>query len=125
MIVWGLDFDNDKLLNTSGKYNPNTDSWTATSTTNTPSIRADHTAVWTGSEMTVWGGQTQDAVPVNTGARYNPITNSWTATSTTNAPTARYLDIAVWTGSEMIIWGGWNGSHVENTGGRYDAAGNS
>jgi hypothetical protein len=32
------------------------DSWTATSTTNAPSPRSSHTAVWTGSEMIVWGG---------------------------------------------------------------------
>src|SRR5262249_9208551 len=32
------------------------DSWTATSTTNEPSARSSHTAVWTGSEMIVWGG---------------------------------------------------------------------
>ena len=43
-------------LNTGGRYNPSTDSWTATSTTNAPAARVDHTAVWTGSEMIVWGG---------------------------------------------------------------------
>src|SRR5437667_6097926 len=32
------------------------DSWTATSSTNAPSDRFDHTAVWTGTEMIVWGG---------------------------------------------------------------------
>src|SRR6476660_899142 len=32
------------------------DTWTATSTTNAPSARAGHTAVWTGTEMIVWGG---------------------------------------------------------------------
>lgn len=32
------------------------DTWIATSTTNAPSARAGHTAVWTGSEMIVWGG---------------------------------------------------------------------
>ena len=32
------------------------DTWTATSTTNAPAARFDHTAVWTGSEMIVWGG---------------------------------------------------------------------
>src|SRR5207244_10905819 len=31
------------------------DTWTATSTTNAPSARAGHTAVWTGSEMIDWG----------------------------------------------------------------------
>jgi hypothetical protein len=60
------------------------DSWTATSTTNAPSARFLHTAVWTGSEMIVWGGSI-----LNTGGRYYPSTNSWTATSTSNAPVAR------------------------------------
>ena len=32
------------------------DNWTTTSTTNAPSPRSSHTAVWTGSEMIVWGG---------------------------------------------------------------------
>src|SRR5439155_8720252 len=39
------------------------DTWTATSTTNAPTARSGHTAVWTGSEMIVWGGAT------NTGGR--------------------------------------------------------
>src|SRR5947208_628851 len=32
------------------------DNWTATTTTNAPTGRTEHTAVWTGSEMIVWGG---------------------------------------------------------------------
>ena len=55
MIVWG-GTDDLSHLNTGGRYNPSTDSWTATSTTNAPDARDDHTAVWTGSEMIVWGG---------------------------------------------------------------------
>ena len=43
-------------FNSGGRYNPSTDSWTATSTTDAPAARAGHTAVWTGSEMIVWGG---------------------------------------------------------------------
>ena len=94
------------------------DSWTATNTTNTPTGRLDHTAVWTGSEMIVWGGFDDSFTFVNTGGRYNPSTDSWTATSITNAPTARSSHTAVWTGNEMIVWGGWPG--LFNTGGRYD-----
>ena len=56
MIVWGGYFNGSGYLNTGGRYNPSTDSWTATSTTNAPDGRACHTAVWTGSEMIVWGG---------------------------------------------------------------------
>ena len=41
MIVWGgSDFDlTVTVFNTGGRYNPNTDSWTATSTTNAPAAR--------------------------------------------------------------------------------------
>ena len=55
MIVWG-GYSSGHYLNTGGRYNPSTDSWTATSTTNAPAGRDSHTAVWTGSEMIVWGG---------------------------------------------------------------------
>jgi N-acetylneuraminic acid mutarotase len=121
MIVWGgrgiLLF---QQFNTGGRYNPGTDSWTATSTTNAPTARESHTAVWTGSKMIIWGGFAYVGGFFNTGGRYNPGTNSWTATSTTNAPTARESHTAVWTGSEMIVWGGFPGSDIVlNTGGRY------
>src|SRR5438046_5936345 len=92
------------------------DTWTATSTTNAPTARHDHTAVWTGSEMIVWGGSN-----LNTGGRNNPGTDSWTATSTTNAPTARHGHTAVWTDSEMIVWRGIDFSNTLNAGGRYCA----
>ena len=124
MIVWG-GFDESKFiaLNTGGRYNPNTNSWTATSTTNVPDARENHTAVWTDSEMIVWGGSEESNFGgLNTGGRYNPNIDSWTATSTTDAPEARRLHTAVWTGSEMIVWGGigtsFFGSDL-NTGGRY------
>ena len=95
------------------------DSWTATSTTNAPTGRDNHTAVWTGSEMIVWGGQGDNGL-FNTGGRYNPSTDSWTATSRTNAPTGRSDHTAVWTGNEMIVWGGYADSGPSNTGGRYN-----
>jgi hypothetical protein len=104
MIVWGG--DGDLLccqLNTGGRYDPTTDTWTPTSTTNAPLARDGHTAVWTGSEMIVWGGYNFNQL--NTGGRYHPATDSWTATGTANAPLARDGHTAVWTGSEMIVWG--------------------
>jgi N-acetylneuraminic acid mutarotase len=114
MIIWGgtcgrqcgVDY------NTGGRYNPVTDNWIPTSTSNAPSARNSHTAVWTGSEMIVWGGE----ILLNTGGRYTPNADSWTATSTTNAPSGREGHTAVWSGSEMIVWGGGR-----NTGGRYCA----
>jgi len=54
MIVWG-GLGNGAVLNTGGRYNPSTDSWTATGITNAPGARAVATAVWTGSQMIVSG----------------------------------------------------------------------
>ena len=118
MIVWGGYFVSlfntvPVLLNTGGRYNPSTNSWAATSTTNAPTARRGHTAVWTGSEMIVWGGSGSGGY-LNTGGRYNPSTDSWTATSTTNVVDAG-LNTAVWTGSEMIVWAG-----SFSNGGRYN-----
>src|SRR5262249_73279 len=81
MSGWGGYFNdgtNYHILNTGGKYNPGTNSWTVTSTTNAPTARSGHTAVWTGSQMIVWGGAAEGPL-LNTGGRYNPSMNSWIA----------------------------------------------
>jgi N-acetylneuraminic acid mutarotase len=126
MIIWGGyyadPFGHD--LNTGGNYDPEMDSWTATTTVGAPSERDSHTAAWTGSEMIVWGGPFFDA----SGGRYNPSTNTWIATSTANAPTGRAAPQAVWIGTEMIVWGGYfyDGTyHYLNTGGKYNPNANS
>ena len=124
MIIWGgFTLSPPYRLNTGGRYNPATDSWTATSLINAPVPRTLHTGVWTGTEMIVWGGEGNGSNPrqVNTGGRYNPITDSWVATSTANAPLPRDQHSAIWTGSEMIVWGGFSDPNVRfDNGGRYD-----
>jgi N-acetylneuraminic acid mutarotase len=118
MIVWGgLEFYPSSRTNTGGRYNPLTDSWTATSTDGAPSPRNRHTAVWTGNEVVVWSGY--DGSYTTTGGRYDPSTDTWTPTSTTGAPSGRRYHRAVWTGTEMIVWGGENPGTLD-TGGRYD-----
>ena len=85
MIIWG-GWNGSNYFNTGGRYNPSTNSWTATSTTNAPSARPGHTAVWTGSEMIVWGGN--NPTQLNTGGRYCPAAPNPTATPTpTSTPT--------------------------------------
>ena len=129
MIVWG-GYDGlppTGYTNTGGRYNPTSDTWSATSFTNAPTARSHHTAVWTGSEMIVWSGFDIPEINANSGGRYNPITNSWTATSMTNVPDSRQYHTAVWTGSEMIVWGGTQNLGITklNTGGRYNPSTNS
>ncbi len=114
MIVWG-----GQGLNTGGRYDAATNTWTPTPETTAPSGRSEHTAVWTGTEMIVWGGydvQILSRRDLNTGGRYDPASDTWAATSTSGV-SANSRHTAVWTGSEMIVWGG-----LRNTGGRYDPA---
>lgn len=119
MIIWsGYTFDTAyKFFNDGARYNPVSNSWAAVTTTNAPSPRARHTAVWTGTEMIVWGGFFATGAgyqyfAYRDGARYNPVSNTWTPVTTNGAPTARYFHTAVWTGSEMIVWGGQNGNGI-------------
>jgi len=122
MIVWGG--SGAVYFNNGGKYDPSGNAWTATSPTNAPGIRSQHTAVWTGSKMIIWGGSYNDGTwhYLDTGGIYDPVGNSWTATDTTTAPSGRNGLAAVWTGTEMVVWGGNN---LDNTGGRYNPASNS
>ena len=88
MIVWGgtLDLFNNTATNTGGRYNPGTNNWMATTTTNPPEARDGHRAVWSGSEMIVWGGFS-DLAPfyLNTGGRYCAPSGSPTPTATPTA----------------------------------------
>ncbi|MCX7753316.1 MAG: hypothetical protein N2443_10695 [Blastocatellia bacterium] len=122
MLIWGgSTLIIGGFTNTGGRYNPATDTWRPISTTNAPSARGNHTAVWTGTEMIIWGG-IGTLGPLNTGARYDPATDTWRPISTTNAPSARSNHTAVWTGTEMIIWGGSDSRGPLNTGARYNPA---
>ncbi len=122
MIVWGgFNGSPPYFLNTGGRYNPATDSWTATNTSEAPSARDFHAAVWTGIEMIVWGGY-NNGNDLNSGGRYNPAVDMWTTMTTTNAPSARESHTAIWTGTEMIVWGGLGcGSNCRlNNGSKYN-----
>jgi hypothetical protein len=77
MIVWGgcVDVGCSNVLNTGGRYNAGTDSWTATSITNAPTARWDYegiSGIWIGTQMVVWGGcsDTNCNNVLNTGGRY-------------------------------------------------------
>lgn len=101
-------------LNTGGRYDPTSNTWTAISTLGAPSARVGHTITWTGLEMIVWGGDISSVI----GARYRPSTNTWKTMTTTGSPSARINHTAVWTGTNVIVWGGSNGTTMGD-GGQY------
>jgi N-acetylneuraminic acid mutarotase len=126
MVVWGGEEDPyQSFTNTGGRYDPVSDTWTPTSTSNALSRRGSHTAVWTGSLMVAWGGY--DGAFLDTGGRYDPIADTWSPVSTSHAPAPRVFHSSVWTGSHMLVWGGGYDQFQRtfNSGGRYDPASDS
>jgi hypothetical protein len=61
-------------------------SWTPTGIPIDVLGRADHSGVWTGTEMIVWAGVDSTFRDSNTGGRYDPTEDAWVPTSTNNAP---------------------------------------
>ena len=111
MIVFGGRMgaiDNASYTNTGGRYDPSTNTWSATSTVDAPTARSTHTALWTGDEMIVWGGCSGSTCSTQSynGALYDSVGDGWTAISLQHVPSARSGHSAVWTGNSMIVWGG-------------------
>ena len=124
MIVWGGNGTIGGYLNTGGRYNPSTNTWTATSTTNAPSARVGHTAIWTGSEMIVWGGYGRR--PFEHWRKIRSRHEYVDSHQYDQRAPARDGHTAVWTGNEMIVWGGYDRHQLPlNTGGRYNPSTNS
>jgi len=133
MLIWGgwagvtdaNGFLNDVAVNDGGIYDPTSDTWRATSTSNAPDPALAPGFVWTGNRLLIWGGATLLSGPyVATGGRFDPVANSWAAISRTNAPSPRIPGTAVWTGNQLLIWGGFNGAPM-SSGGRYSSLGGS
>ncbi len=132
MIVWGghntSHFD---FLNSGGRYNPGSDTWTQTPVSGaTPVGRAEFTGVWSGTELIVWGGNAMNAIE-GSGGRLNPTSGVWTPTATAGplVPSGRQGAGAVFAGVELFVWGGftYNGSVYTylNSGARYRPVANS
>jgi hypothetical protein len=133
MIVWGgftaWDFFCNGMHRDGARYDPTTDTWSATNLAGAPTVRSRTSAVWAGNAMLVWGGEVPFTTGhgfcspqyVNQGFRYDPIGDSWTPLSSAGAPTARSGCASVWTGSRLVVWGGYGGpTGTVGTGGRYD-----
>jgi hypothetical protein len=83
MIVFGgngLAAD-QQYLNTGSRYNPATNTWTATNTVGAPRVER-HAAIWTGSRMLIAGGNSNIAGVIGTpwsgnAYTYDPVSDSW------------------------------------------------
>ena len=134
MIVFGGGESNGSGYNgiVGLRYNPVTNTWATMSSTDSPTLRDNLSAVWTGTEMVVLGNSNSNTSPVYKigGSRYNPVTDTWAEISSRSLPNFR-VDGAdsptlpyVWTGAEMIVFGPDDGVMYNQLllGGRYDPA---
>ncbi len=135
MIVWGGqssyihdDIPENAFLNSGGRYNVASDAWSAMPDMpvrqpdamdamfgdyDSRSVRAFHTAVWTGSEMIIAGGSYaayfapgipfEETTYLIDGGRFRPASNSWTPLAKVGRFTGH---TAVWSGKEMLLFGG-------------------
>lgn len=92
------------------RYDPATSRWVQSVAAGAPSGRADHAAVWTGTEWVIWGGYNGrtygNRVLLGDGARYVPSRDQWLPLATSGSPGARERSVAVWTGREVLLWCG-------------------
>jgi N-acetylneuraminic acid mutarotase len=107
MLVWGGTTNGSPLsyFNSGGRFNLQSNAWTATTTTGAPTGRYSHTAVWTGDLMLIWGGLTSSGYS-SSGAAYLPPSDSWLPLSTASG-FPRAFHTAVWSGASMVSWGGY------------------
>jgi hypothetical protein len=96
-------------------YNYSANTWDSIRTVQSPSVRYNHKAVWTGSEIVIFGGSAvaspvSDTDYLNTGARYSPFTNQWAplpAILTSFPGRKKFAMVASTYG--ILIWGGCQG----------------
>jgi len=120
MIIFGGQSSTGAYRTGCSAYTPETDSWEFLASSGASFARADHTAVWTGSEMIVVGGR--GAGGVATGGLSLVPGNSWQSLPATPIGFSASRDghSAVWTGEEMIVWGGQGSSGLSaRSGARY------
>jgi hypothetical protein len=96
-------------------YNYSANIWDSINTAQSPSVRYNHKAVWTGSEVVIFGGSSVES-PVsgtdylNTGGRYSPTVNQWAPLPAilTSFPGRKKFAMAA-TSNGIFIWGGCQG----------------
>jgi hypothetical protein len=97
-LIWGLPGTNQGVT-----LSMPSQSFGYLSTLNAPTVRAGHSATWTGKYMVIFGGEA--AGLLNDGAAYSPTTDAW-ITNATGAPQARKNHKAIWVGHQVLIFGG-------------------
>lgn len=147
MIIWGGQTADTSgspatVLNTGGRYNPATNTWSSMSAAFAPGplpapayALQGHMAFWTGTEMLIWGGSISTSTfgmsggggsPMQ-GKRYNASTDTWSDLPMNPPEVSGGMNWkGIWTGLEMIVWS-WQNPGVPDppNAGRYNPTSNT
>jgi N-acetylneuraminic acid mutarotase len=112
MVVWGGHCDGfTPCVDVGYLYDPGTDTWRRTSTSNEPAARTTQSAVWAGTQMIVWGGfvPTTTWNPVDTGGVYGNPAPDASGTGFSTVTPCRAVDTrnAAGPAGGPILSGGW------------------
>jgi hypothetical protein len=110
LFVWGGVNESGTALNSGALYDPRTDTWRVIANDgNTPSPRADATAVWTGGVVVVYGGlDPSGSTAFDDGARYDPADDRWLSMS--SGPNERVAPVGSFAQGLVLFFGGTDGS---------------
>jgi hypothetical protein len=110
LFVWGGLNESGTALNSGALYDPRTDTWRVIANDgNTPSPRADATAVWTGGVVVVYGGlDPSGPTAFDDGARYDPADDRWLSMS--DGPNERVAPVGSFGQGLAVFYGGTDGS---------------
>jgi N-acetylneuraminic acid mutarotase len=111
LLLWGGQ-RSGAALGDGAAFHPQSNTWTPIGSSNAPVARADHAALWSGTEMLVVDGADASGA-LSSGAAYDPLADQWRALSNLGPPLARKQTVAAWTGVELMVFGGLvNGQRV-------------
>ncbi|MFO0760406.1 MAG: kelch repeat-containing protein [Byssovorax sp.] len=107
MFVWG-GFDGTNYLGDGALYAKD-NGWSSLNPSPLgmpPTPRANHTAVWNGTDVLLWGGA-DGMTSFADGALNTSAAGDWVVIPpSNNVPEPRRRHTAVWLGNQMIVWGG-------------------
>jgi hypothetical protein len=109
VVLGGCAEWNGPALDSTGAYDPASDTWTATAPLK--SARAHHAAVSTGTQIYTFGGLSTCANASTLGPgleRFVPnnFSGTWTTITATGEPSLRYNTNITWAGGTVLVYGG-------------------
>lgn len=105
VVFGGGDLASTADVNTGGRYDPATLTWSATSTTGAPSARRYAPIFWTGTRVVVVAGENKGGAGARDALLYDPVADVWQAKASGSPPALLDPTIAL-VGNDVLVFGG-------------------